>query len=113
MNEKTKRYSKDLGGWSMMSVPMVESGLTPNMYAAEGTLFIDCRLLPGEDIDAKEKLVRDTLDALKEEKGALDYSYVCEVGGPGPAAGGGTGRGDHGDRQKVPRGCDRGIWETV
>lgn len=84
LNEKIKWYSAEIDGWSKLAVTMVESGLAPNMYASEGTFYIDYRLLPGDDIDEKEQQLRNTLDELREEKGNLDYSYKFEVLGRVP-----------------------------
>lgn len=84
LNEAIKWYSEEINGWSKLAVTMMESGLTPNMYAAEGSFFIDCRLLPGDDIDEKEQQIRAALDALQADKGDLDYSYTLEILGRVP-----------------------------
>lgn len=84
LNESVKWYNKEIDGWSKLAVTMVQSGLAPNMYASEGSFFIDCRLLPGDDIDEREQQIRGALDALQADKGDLDYSYTLEVLGRVP-----------------------------
>lgn len=85
LGEEVKRtYDEGIGASSLLSVTMMESGNTANMYPSESWFVIDRRLLPGEDLKTEHARVRAALDELKEEYPDFDYDYQYEILGEYP-----------------------------
>lgn len=78
-----ENYSEEMGVWSLLSVTMMESGNTSNMYPSRSSFVIDRRLLPGEKLEQAHADIRAVLDELKAENPLYDYTY--EVLGEYPA----------------------------
>lgn len=68
-------YNAEMGCWSLLSITMMESGNTSNMYPSKSSFIIDRRLLPGENLQQAHEEIRRTLDALKEENPLYEYQY--------------------------------------
>ena len=84
LGRRISRYSEELGAWSKLSVTMIESGNTVNMYPSEGHLVIDRRLVPGETTAEGHRQIREVLDGLRRAHPQADYSYEYEVLGEYP-----------------------------
>ena len=84
LGRRVNHLDEESGIWSKLSVTMMESGNTVNMYPSEGTLVIDRRLAPGEKLDAAHQEIKDVLDDLKMRHPEADYSYEYEVMGEYP-----------------------------
>lgn len=84
LGRRINRYSEELGAWSKLSVTMLESGNTVNMYPSEGHLVIDRRLVPGETLAEGHRQIREALDGLRRAHPQQDYSYEYEVLGEYP-----------------------------
>lgn len=82
--EIMKNYDEEMGVCSLLSVTMLNSGNTSNMYPSESSFVIDRRLLPGEDIATEHERIKAALDSLKVENPTLDYSYDYDVTGEFP-----------------------------
>ncbi len=82
--EIKKTYDKEIGVSSLLSVTMIESGNTANMYPSEAWFIIDRRLLPGEDLKREHDRVKGALDQLKAEYPEFDYDYDYEILGEYP-----------------------------
>ncbi len=86
LNEEImKNYNKEMGVWSLLSVTMIESGNTSNMYPSKSSFIIDRRLLPGEDIKTEHERIRKVLEQLKAENTGIDYNYEYEILGEYPS----------------------------
>lgn len=83
-NEIMKNYRADMGVYSLLSVTMINSGNTANMYPSESTFVIDRRLLPGEDLAEEHSRIKAALDSLQNENPDYDYSYKYECLGEYP-----------------------------
>ncbi len=79
LNEEVmKSYDEGIGASSLLSVTMIESGNTANMYPSEAWFIVDRRLLPGENLEKEHERIKEALDRLQEEYPDLDYSYKYE-----------------------------------
>lgn len=78
-----ENYNEEMGVWSLLSITMMESGNTSNMYPSKSSFIIDRRLLPGESLAKAHNDIHAVLDALKEENPLYDYEY--EILGEYPA----------------------------
>ncbi len=70
-----QNYSEEMGVWSLLSITMMDSGNTSNMYPSRSSFIIDRRLLPGEDLPSAHEQIRRVLDGLREENPLYDYRY--------------------------------------
>lgn len=84
LGRRVSRFDEELGAWSKLSVTMIESGNTVNMYPSEGHLVIDRRLVPGETLEECHSQIRQVLDELRASHPQQDYSYEYEVLGEYP-----------------------------
>lgn len=82
--DKVKQnYNEEMGVWSLLSITMMNSGNTSNMYPSKSSFIIDRRLLPGEKLADAHAEIKSVLDALKSENPLYDYGY--EILGEYPA----------------------------
>ena len=78
-----QRYNEEMGVWSLLSITMMESGNTSNMYPSKSSFVIDRRLLPGESLDQAHAEIHEVLDKLKSNNPLYEYNY--EIWGEYPA----------------------------
>lgn len=84
LGHRVSRIDSETGIWSKLSVTMMGSGNTVNMYPSEGHVVIDRRLVPGEKLEDAHKEIKQVLDDLKAAHSEADYSYEYEVMGEYP-----------------------------
>lgn len=78
-----QNYNEEMGVWSLLSITMIESGNTSNMYPSKSTFVIDRRLLPGESLENAHQEIKAVLDQLAADDPLYDYQY--EILGEYPA----------------------------
>lgn len=84
LGRKASYFDESTQAWSKLSVTMMGSGNTVNMYPSEGHLVIDRRLVPGEAIADAHAQIKHALDELAAQHPGEDYAYEYEIMGEYP-----------------------------
>ena len=84
LGRKVSYFDESTQAWSKLSVTMMGSGNTVNMYPSEGHLVIDRRLVPGEAIADAHAQIKHALDELAAQHPGEDYAYEYEIMGEYP-----------------------------
>jgi succinyl-diaminopimelate desuccinylase len=84
LGRKVSYLDDETNAWSILSVTMMDSGNTVNMYPSEGHIIVDRRLVPGETIEEGHRQIKEALDALAANHPEADYGYEYEVLGEYP-----------------------------
>lgn len=84
LGRKVSYFDESTQAWSKLSVTMMGSGNTVNMYPSEGHLVIDRRLVPGEVIADAHAQIKHALDELAAQHPGEDYAYEYEIMGEYP-----------------------------
>ena len=79
LGRRVSHFDEELGAWSKLSVTMIESGNTVNMYPSEGHLVIDRRLVPGETLEECHSQIRQVLDKLRDARAGLASGGLIDL----------------------------------